>query len=350
MTVRIVLLDFRPLWLSRMREGLARLPRLEVVGVATTPAQAMRQIHALAPDALVVVGAMADAVQAPDFAAAARRHGVAIVPVGEARPARAGAARRGVQTRAPSDENSVTEAEVTHLAAAVRAAVPRGRRAEDGAGGAEAAPGRVRSGASAAPTAPRTILIGASTGGVEALYEILPRFPSDCPPTLVVQHMRAALTGNFVAGLARSSRARVTEARDGTPLERGHVYIAPGGARHLAIAGGSVPACRLVEAAPRSGHRPSVDVLFDAASELRAPPVAALLTGMGRDGAEGLLGIRSRGGHTIAQDRATSAVYGMPRVAAELGAAVEILPLAEIGPALLRAATARARSDVRVPS
>lgn len=184
----------------------------------------------------------------------------------------------------------------------------------------------------------RVIVIGASTGGVEALYTLLAEFPSNCPPTFVVQHMRPGYVESFVAGLNRSCSAEVVLAQDRMIARRGRIHVAPTGDLHLTLVAQASVTLRLIDAPLVQGHRPSVDQLFLSAARLRPAPVAALLTGMGRDGAEGLLRIRRAGGHTIAQDESSSVVYGMPRAARDLGAPTQILPLKAIAMALLRAA------------
>jgi chemotaxis response regulator CheB len=200
-----------------------------------------------------------------------------------------------------------------------------------------------RSGSAGQPLADQTatgrsIVIGASTGGVEALYTVLSRFPDDCPPTFVVQHMRPGYVESFVAGLNRACAAQVVLAQDRQIARAGCIYIAPAGPAHMSLTAQPVLTLRLTETPPLHGHRPAVEPLFLSAARLRPPPVAALLTGMGRDGAEGLLAIRRAGGHTIAQDEASSVVYGMPGAAAQLNAADQILPLPFIAAALLRMA------------
>lgn len=184
----------------------------------------------------------------------------------------------------------------------------------------------------------RPIFIGASTGGVEALYDVLSMLPEDCPPTFVVQHMRADFIGSFVAGLDRAIAAHVQLARDRDIARVGHIYVAPPGESHLEVNGQGGLCMRLISGPPVQGHRPSVDRLFQSASTLVPRPAAAILTGMGRDGAAGLLAIKQAGGLTIAQDEATSVVYGMPRAAHDMGAAEKILPLCRIAAALLAAA------------
>lgn len=182
----------------------------------------------------------------------------------------------------------------------------------------------------------RPILIGASTGGVEALYQVLGAMPADAPPIFVVQHMRPNFIEGFVAGLDRACPPRVVLAQDRMIAERGYVYVAPSGTCHLTL--GTGPVCRLVCGDPMQGHRPAVDRLFLSSLSLPNLPTAALLTGMGRDGADGLLKLRQRGATTIAQSEDTCVVYGMPRAAIEMNAAEKILPLPLIAPALLVAA------------
>jgi two-component system chemotaxis response regulator CheB len=210
---------------------------------------------------------------------------------------------------------------------------------------AKVKPLRPTGGGAAAKPAPlehtpdgRVIAIGSSTGGVEALITILSRFPANCPPTVVTQHMPATFTKSFSERLDRLCAPKVAEARDGAPLETGHVYLAPGGDHHLEIGGAGVLRCRLVQGAPVNGHRPSVDVLFrSVAKAAGSRAVGAILTGMGRDGAEGLLAMRRAGARTVGQDEASSVVYGMPKAAFELGAVERQAPLDRLAAELLKA-------------
>ena len=180
------------------------------------------------------------------------------------------------------------------------------------------------------------IAIGASTGGVTALRDVICDLPPDCPATLVTQHMPAKFTATFAPRLDGVAAVTVTEARDGERALPGHVYLAPGD-QHLELhRSGANYVCRLQDAPPVSGHRPSVDVLFRSVAEAAGErAVGAILTGMGRDGAEGLLEMRRYGAHTIGQDEATCVVYGMPRAAEEIGAVERQLPLSKIADAIL---------------
>ena len=183
----------------------------------------------------------------------------------------------------------------------------------------------------------KTVVIGASTGGVEALIRVLSDYPETGPPTLIVQHISA----NFLPGLAqrldRHCAATVRPAAANDRLAPGLVLLAPGNDRHLSIVAPG-HRCRLTPGAPVSGHRPSVDVLFHSAAALGPAAVGVLLTGMGRDGAEGLAAMRRAGSWTIGQDEASSTVYGMPRAAHQMGAVAQQLPISRIGSALLSAA------------
>ncbi|RPE74606.1 protein-glutamate methylesterase/protein-glutamine glutaminase [Vulcaniibacterium tengchongense] len=194
----------------------------------------------------------------------------------------------------------------------------------------------------AAPIAYRTthrlLAIGASTGGTEAIRTVLAAMPADAPATLVVQHIPGAFSGAFAERLDRHSRMTVVHVEQDQPLLPGHAYVAPGG-RHLRVhRSGARWHCRLGDDEPVRRHRPSVDVLFESLAEhAGANAAAALLTGMGDDGARGLLALRRAGAFTLAQDEASSVVWGMPGAAVTLGAAQEVAPLAQIAARLLAA-------------
>ena len=188
----------------------------------------------------------------------------------------------------------------------------------------------------------KVVAIGSSTGGVEALITVLQKFPKNCPPTVITQHMPPTFTKSFAERLNRLCAPVVEEATDGARLEIGKIYLAPGGDRHLQVVNPSAPCCRLIEREPVNGHRPSVDVLFESVAELAGRnAVGAILTGMGRDGASGLLKMRNAGARTLGQNEKTCVVYGMPRVAYEIGAVEAQLPLDSIGEEILKLTAAR---------
>lgn len=209
-----------------------------------------------------------------------------------------------------------------------------------------AARSRVRAGGPPTPARARlggeryrdaVIAVGASTGGVEALFSLIGALPPDCPPVLVVQHMPAAFTGGFAARLNSVSSVTVVEARDGEPLAPGTVYIAPGGARHMELSEAYPPRIKLVARDPVGGHRPAVDVLFQSVSRRGPGAVGAILTGMGQDGAEGLLAMRRAGARTFGQTADSCVVYGMPRAAFDIGAVERQVSLSGMPEAILAA-------------
>lgn len=188
----------------------------------------------------------------------------------------------------------------------------------------------------------KVVAIGSSTGGVEALITVLQKFPKNCPPTVITQHMPSTFTKSFAERLNRICAPVVQEATDGARLEIGKIYLAPGGERHLQVVNPSAPCCRLIEKEPVNGHRPSVDVLFESVADLAGRnAVGVILTGMGRDGASGLLKMRRAGARTVGQNEKTCVVYGMPRVAQEIGAVEQQLPLGSIGEEVLKLTAAR---------
>jgi two-component system chemotaxis response regulator CheB len=191
-------------------------------------------------------------------------------------------------------------------------------------------------------TTEKLIAIGASTGGVEALKAVLMLFPEDAPPIVIAQHMPERFTAAFARRLDGECRVRVHEAAHDQPIERGHVYIAPGG-YHLEVARRSAGlVCALNDGALVSGHRPSVDALFNSVAKVAAPnAVGAILTGMGRDGANGLLAMRRAGCPTVGQDEGTALIYGMPRVAWEIGAVESQHGLFDITEAILNACSGK---------
>ncbi len=206
------------------------------------------------------------------------------------------------------------------------------------ADGAPARVATVRGSRALEESTDKVIAIGASTGGTEALARILPAFPPATPGIVVVQHMPAGFTASFASRLNTLCAMEVKEAEGGERIRPGLILVAPGGERHMLIRRSGGQYLAVLESGEKvSGHRPSVDVLFKSvASHAGGNAVAALLTGMGRDGAEGLLEIRKAGGRTFAQDQATSVVFGMPRAGWENGGAEKLLPLEDVPENIIR--------------
>ncbi|MEM9381211.1 MAG: CheB methylesterase domain-containing protein [Planctomycetota bacterium] len=233
-------------------------------------------------------------------------------------------------TDPPSRERFVRQLEDALQGAASAAPAPAaplpsapGQRAH---GQGAPAPSAVGGGPSSYQTT--LVAIGASTGGVEATEAIVRRFPEDVPPTLLVQHIRGHFADAHAERLDRISPCEVAIATHGDVVRAGRVLVAPGD-RHMTVVrrSGRI-VVQLDDGPPVNYHRPSVDRLFQSVALLATRrAVGVLLTGMGNDGAAGLLEMRSAGMRTIAQDESTSAVYGMPRAAVELGAVQDSLPL-----------------------
>jgi two-component system, chemotaxis family, protein-glutamate methylesterase/glutaminase len=190
----------------------------------------------------------------------------------------------------------------------------------------------------------RIIVIGASTGGTEALREVLSQMPDGVPPVFVVQHMPEFFTSMFARRLDQICRIEVTEASHDEVARPGVAYIAPGHSHMEVVRRGTQYAIQLNQGEFVNRHRPSVDVLF--ASALRAAAVetiGVLLTGMGADGAAGMVALRTLGAHTIAQNEETSVIFGMPRAAIDQGGASEVLPIQRIGRRIVELLEAPAR-------
>ena len=182
----------------------------------------------------------------------------------------------------------------------------------------------------------RVIAIGASTGGTEAVREILTQLPDSAPPVLIVQHMPEFFTAMFARRLDQTCLLKVKEAEHNETLLMGHAYVAPGHSHIELVKQAGQYRVQLNQGALVNRHRPSVDVLFwSVAKNAGSDAVGVILTGMGQDGAPGLVAMREAGAYTIAQDEKTSVIFGMPRAAIELGGAQDVLPIREIGKNLL---------------
>src|SRR5574341_420346 len=187
-------------------------------------------------------------------------------------------------------------------------------------------------------TTQRVLAIGASTGGTIAIERILAALPANAPGALVTQHMPEIFTRHFATRLAHQTKLDVREAKDGDSITPGVALVAPGN-RHLLLRRSGARYLVEVKEGPRvNRHRPSVDVTFRSVARAAAAiAIVVILTGMGSDGAQGLLAMREAGAHTIAQDEASCVVYGMPKVAVDLGAVERILPIGEIAAEIVRA-------------
>lgn len=314
-----------------LRARIEMEPRLNVVGEASDPYEAREKIKALSPDVLTLDVEM-PRMNGLDFLEKLMR--LRPMPV--------------VMVSTETHRGSVAAIEALALGAVECIGKPSfdvlGEAFEDLPGILlAAASARPRSGLDRAAIRPavdfewngRFVLIGSSTGGVDALETLLRGFPENCPPTLIAQHMPATFLASFASRLDRQVSPRVQLASSGAQLSPGTVYLAPGGESHLALDCQSVPRCKLVVAPKRNGHRPSVDVLFESATAVAQGCVATILTGMGRDGARGMLALREAGARCLAQDESSSVVFGMPRAALEIGGAERVVGLTDMAREIL---------------
>ncbi len=186
--------------------------------------------------------------------------------------------------------------------------------------------------------------IGASTGGTEAIKDVLMAMPEDCPPIVIAQHIPEAFSASFAERLNNTAALKVYEARDGQPIERGAAYIAPGHSHLRVIKGKQGYVCKLDKGELVNRHRPAVDVLFESVNKVAgSKSMAVILTGMGADGAKQMLAMRQAGCVTVAQDEASSVVWGMPGAAVKLEAATKVLPLAKVAKFILHNAYSNGR-------
>lgn len=218
------------------------------------------------------------------------------------------------------------------------AGLPSGTRS---ASSSATSPAAASTGTAARPlarlsTTEKVICIGASTGGTEAIREVLLGLPADCPAIAITQHMPPGFTASFAARLNSLCPMAVSEARHGERILPGHAYIAPGGKQFRLERSGANYMAVVEDAEPVNRHRPSVEVLFKSAAQVLGPNAyGVMLTGMGGDGATAMKEMRDAGSYNIAQDEASCVVFGMPRMAIQAGAAHEVLPLGKIARALM---------------
>lgn len=346
--VRVLVVDDSALMRQIMTAHLSADPQIEVVGTAPDPHVARERIKALDPDVVTLD------IEMPHM------DGITFLrKIMTLRPMPVVMVSTLTQRGAEVTLEALTAGAVDFVAkpsqgsAEAQAEFAQELQAKIKAAGRTRVKLRARPSAPAAPRRPRPftraedkiVFIGASTGGVEALKEVLSGLPETCPPVMITQHMPPRFTFAFAERLNRECPMTVSEAVDAERVEPGHVYIAPGGF-HLEIARrGGHHVCALSSGPPVSGHRPSVNVLFESAARVvGAAAVGVILTGMGKDGADGLLSLRRTGALTLGQDEASSLIYGMPRAAFEAGAVTRQYPIAAIADAILDACDAEAGS------
>ena len=338
--IRVLIVDDSAIVRRILTGALAGEPDIEVVGTAPDPYIARDKILALNPDVLTLDIEMPRMDGLTFLKKLMHFHPLPAVVISSLTQPSCQAAIQALEQGAvevlakPGGPYSVGELSHT-LARKIRAAAVarlRRRTAE------EKPPEPVPRKASSPALTAGLIAIGASTGGTEAIARLLVNLPETTPGLVIAQHIPPQFSRAFANRLNGICRLSVREAEDGESVRPGLALVAPGDF-HMVLRKRTGGYCVNIKTGPKVCYqRPSVDVLFQSVAEAaRAQAVGVLLTGMGSDGAKGLLRMRQAGAHTIAQDESTCVIYGMPREAVALGAAEQVLPLDEIGPAMLQA-------------
>ncbi len=352
--IRVLVVDDSALVREAISQALARDPDLEVVGTACDPLVAEEKIPRLDPDVLTLDLEMPRMDGLTYLRTLLKDRPLPVVVVSslaqEGSRAAVEAMEAGaVDVLAKPDGTMSIGSLAEKLAYHVKAAAAAGGWLKGHKSQAPASPAAPRQPASPATHHHDLIVIGASTGGIAALRQLLPALPKGLPPIAVVQHIAPFFSKSVAERMDAISAINVREAVNDEPLEPGSCLLAPGD-RHLAVVRrGGVLRARLVDSPPVHHCKPAVDVLFRSAAEVTGPrTVAALLTGMGCDGAAGMRLIREAGGMTLAEHESTCVVYGMPKAAVERGVIDRVVPLPAMAEAILRAtATTPPRSGGR---
>lgn len=334
--IRVLIVDDSAIVRKILSEALSAEPDFEVIGTAPDPFIARDKILALNPDVLTLDVEMPRMDGLTFLKKLMKYHPMPAVIISSLAQSSVNFAMEAMRMGAvevlpkPGGPYSVGDLRTT-LAMKLRAVV--NAKVRPHMPEAKATPPVVKS---PAPITGTILAIGASTGGTEAICEVLMGIPEKCPPIVIAQHIPPGFSKAFAERLNRTCAIRVREAVDGDALEPGLALIAPGDF-HMTVAKSGSGFCAHVKTGPKVCYqRPSVDVLFSSVAAVGgAKVVAALLTGMGADGARGLLEIQRAGGRTIAQDEASCVVFGMPREAIRLGAAQEVVSLDQISRSLL---------------
>ncbi len=342
--VRVLIVDDSALVRRILSDALSKHDDIEVVGTATDPYVARERIVQLQPDVITLDIEM-PRMDGLSFLSKLMRHfPLPVVVVSSLTPQNSETALRALALGAveviAKPGSSLAAGDIAdELVRAVRTASHARvlQRVET----IDAPPVSGRSAIASLNATNKIIALGASTGGTQALEHVLRRFPVDAPGTVIVQHMPEHFTRSFANRLNQVCAMRVQEATDGEFVVAGLALVAPGG-KHLVLQASGARWVVRVKDGPRVHHqRPAVDVLFQSvARSAGRNAVGALLTGMGADGAKGMLAMREAGAYTVAQNEETCVVYGMPREAVKIDAAVDVLPLDRIADALLHAIAA----------
>ncbi len=344
---KVLIVDDSALIRSVLREIVSDQPDMEVVGVAPDPLVAREMIRQTNPDVLTLDVEMPKMDGLDFLERLMRLRPMPVVMVSSLTERGSETTLRALELGAvdfvakpkisiQSGMRDYADLIADKIRIASRARVRARQRMVDGVNGTDGGDGADPARAMPALRTPfgsseKLIIIGASTGGTEAIREFLQQMPSDCPGILIVQHMPEGFTRSFAQRLDSLCRISVKEAEHGDRVLPGHAYLAPGHSHLLLARSGANYVTALDQGPPVNRHRPSVDVLFEsAAANAGRNALGVILTGMGKDGAAGMLKMREAGATNFAQDESTCVVFGMPREAIAVGAVHEIAPLVQL--------------------
>lgn len=345
--IRVLVVDDSAVMRGLLAEMINGAPDLEVVGTAPDALAAREMIKVLNPDVLTLDVQMPRMDGLEFLERLMRLRPMPVIMVSSSTEAGSETTLRALELGAVdfigkprADGRQTMEEYADELADKIRAArSARLSRPPPGFLAGSAVPATQVKATQRSGMVNKIIFLGASTGGTEAIKHFLLDMPADCPPILIVQHMPESFTASFARRLDSLCAPRIIESQGNEKVESGTVYIAPGHS-HLQIRrSGTGFLTELLDTPPVNRHRPAVDVLFDSAAEVAGrQAVGVILTGMGKDGAQGLLRMRQAGARTFGQDEGSCVVYGMPREAFLIGAVEEQYGLDEIGRRVLSAA------------
>lgn len=348
--IRVLVVDDSMVVRKVVTDALRTDPEIDVVGTANDPYMARDKILELKPDVITLDIEMPKMDGLTFLKLIMKQHPMPVIIMSSLTQAGSRIALDALEAGAVDvllkPGSSVFLSDMTpDLIMKIKAAAhARGKSQPTGTGTAGAA-GRIAGGITRYHSK-QLILLGASTGGTEALREVFSQLPGDLPGICIVQHIPGSFSGAFAERLNSVSAIEVREAKDGDVLRRGLALVAPGDFHMLLHKRGEEGFMVQIKQGPKvMHHRPSIDLLFESAAPIAGVrAVAGIFTGMGSDGASGLLALRKAGARTFAQDEKTSVVYGMPRVAAEVGAVEKVLPLSAIPAYIVKAAAIAAGS------
>ena len=338
--VKVLIVDDSAVVRQLLTRDLSKDPQIQVVGTAPDPYVARDKIIELQPDVLTLDVEMPRMDGITFLKKLMQHHPMPVIVLSSltatgTRTAIDALAAGAVEVLCKPGGSFSVEAMTTDLAHKIKLAA-KVRHFQKSAAPLAAAP------LSMTETTNKIFAIGASTGGVQALTTVLMDFPANAPGTVIVQHMPPKFTASFSDRLNESCRVRVKEAKHGDLVATGQVLIAPGGKHMVLRRSGALYHVELNEGPEIHHQRPSVDVLFDSVADYAGGnAIGAILTGMGADGAAGLLKMRNKGARTIAQDEQSCVVFGMPMEAIKVGAAERVVPLGEVTRTLIQMAQSK---------